>query len=180
MKEFVTPQFITKEDIKAARKKLELTQKEFASLIGSSKPTVERWESSDKHITGPIVLLVKLIMENPEIFRAFEIPEKQLPLRLKYMHNQNLCTVIDVDEVKQLVRITNFTDNVFFRAFGKNEAPTYQDFQDFLESRCFPRSRDKMKLVLADLNLPFYDPMMIIAKTQGRMAEDNFWISMER
>ena len=37
-----------------------------------------------------------------------------------------------------------------------------------------------MKLILKDLDLPFYDPMMIIEKTEGRMAEDDFWIRIER
>ena len=31
-----------------------------------------------------------------------------------------------------------------------------------------------MKLILKDLDIPFYDPFMIIEKTQGRMSEDNF------
>lgn len=52
--------------------------------------------------------------------------------------------------------------------------PTYEDYEVFLESRCFPKSRDKMKLILKDLDLPFYDPLMIIQKTEGRMAEDHF------
>jgi len=43
-----------------------------------------------------------------------------------------------------------------------------------------PESRDKMKLILKDLGLPFYDPIMIIEKTEGRMAEDDFWIRIER
>ncbi len=37
-----------------------------------------------------------------------------------------------------------------------------------------------MKLILKDLDLPFYDSLMIIEKTQGRMAEDDFWIRIER
>ena len=41
-------------------------------------------------------------------------------------------------------------------------------------------TRDKMKLVLKELDLPFYDPFLIIEKTQGRMAEDDFWIKIER
>ena len=57
--------------------------------------------------------------------------------------------------------------------------PLHQ-YEEFLESRCFPRSRDKMKLILRELDLPFYEPLMIIEKTQGRMAEDNFWIKIER
>ena len=63
-----------------------------------------------------------------------------------------------------------------FRAFGVVETPDYDQYLEFLESRCFPSSRDKMKLILKDLDLPFYDPMMIIEKTEGRMAEDDFWI----
>ena len=37
-----------------------------------------------------------------------------------------------------------------------------------------------MKLILKDLDLPFYDPLMIIQKTEGKMAEDHFWIRIER
>ena len=35
-----------------------------------------------------------------------------------------------------------------------------------------------MKLMLRELNLPFYDPFLIIQKTQGRMAEDDFRIEI--
>ena len=37
-----------------------------------------------------------------------------------------------------------------------------------------------MKILLEELNLPFYDPLMIIQKTKGKMAEDDFWIEIER
>lgn len=37
-----------------------------------------------------------------------------------------------------------------------------------------------MKLILRDLDLPFYDPLLIIEKTKGKMAEDNFWLQIER
>lgn len=67
-----------------------------------------------------------------------------------------------------------------FRAFGTIENPDYNDYLEFLESRCFLKSGDKMKLILKDLGLPFYDPIMIIEKTAGRMAEDDFWIRIER
>ena len=56
----------------------------------------------------------------------------------------------------------------------------YEDYEEFLESRCFPRSRDKMKLQLKELELPFYDPLLIIQRTEGRMEEDEFWIRIER
>ena len=88
--------------------------------------------------------------------------------------------MIDVDEMRKIVRIRNYVDNVQFRAFGVKEDPTIEDYNEFLESRCFPRTRDKMKLVLRNLGVPFYDPYLIVQKTEGRMAEDDFWLKIER
>ena len=91
-----------------------------------------------------------------------------------------LCTVIDVNEIEQRVYIRNYTDNLLYRAFGKNEHPSFSDYEEFLESRCFPKSRDKMKLVLKEYDIPFYDPFLIVEKTGGRMEEDEFHIVIER
>lgn len=76
--------------------------------------------------------------------------------------------------------VYNFTAKPMFQAFGRAEQPDFAQYEEFLESRCFPRSRDKLKLELKKLGLPFYDPLMIIEKTEGRMAEDDFWIRIER
>ena len=176
---FVTPEYTTAEEIKRVRKQLGLTQKEFAQLVNCSKPTIERWERSVNQIDGPIAMLINLIDNNMEYINEKEIPHKNTPLRLYYMKKNILCTLIDVDDTKQMVKIKNFTDNLMFRAFGKNETPNYKDYEEFLKSRCFPETRDKLKLVLADLDLPFYDPFLIIQKTEGRMAEDDFWIKIE-
>lgn len=177
---FALKDYITSEDIKNLRKNLGLTQKEFASLVGTSKPTIERWEKENAKITGPIVLLSKMINDYPDYVNRLIIPEKEFPVRMFYMYKDDICTLIDVDDAKQLVRIKNYTDKLMFRAFGVNENPNYNDYKEFLESRCFPRTRDKMKLVLEDIGLPFYDTFMIIEKTQGRMAEDDFWIRIEK
>ena len=85
-----------------------------------------------------------------------------------------------MNEPERKVKVKNYTDKIMFRAFGVVETPDYDQYLEFLESRCFQSSRDKMKLILKDLDLPFYDPMMIIEKTEGRMAEDDFWIRIER
>ena len=53
-----------------------------------------------------------------------------------------------------------------------------EDFMEFLESRCFPRTRDHLRLVLKDLELDSYDPLAIVEKTKGRMAEDFQWIQI--
>lgn len=179
-KMFITPEYTTAGEIKRIRKQLNLTQKEFAAFINCSKSTIERWETSDEVVSGPVVLLLKMLEKYPDYVESVKVPEKSMPIRLWYMYKQTVCTVIDVNEIKQKVQIINYTDNLMFRAFGKEENPDYKMYVEFLESRCFPESRDKMKLVLKDLDLPFYDPFMIIEKTEGRMAEDDFWIRIER
>ena len=177
---FITPDFIKADEIRRIRKKLGLTQKEFAMFVGCSKATVERWERSDEPITGPMCLLIRLLEYHPESVERMQVPKKDTPIRLWYMYDQSVCTIIDVNEIKREVRVKNYTDNVMFRAFGVVEEPDFDMYMEFLESRCFPEGRDKMKLVLRDLDLPFYDPFMIIEKTEGRMAEDDFWIRIER
>lgn len=177
---YAFPDYIMAKELKEVRRMLKMTQKEFAELLGCSKPTIERWETSDTPIKGPVVLLISMLKSNPQFIEKNKIPEKKAPLRLCYMYQQDICTIIDVNELEQRIWIKNYSDNLMFRAFGKNEEPTYQDYCDFLDSRCFPDSRDKLKLILEDLDLPFYDPLMIIEKTQGKMAEDDFWIRIER
>lgn len=63
---------------------------------------------------------------------------------------------------------------------AKTPEPGFEDYEEFLKTRCFPETRDKIKLELKRLGIPFYDPILIIEKTEGRMAEDKFWIRIER
>ncbi|MGN0432185.1 MAG: helix-turn-helix domain-containing protein [Lachnospiraceae bacterium] len=178
--QFAIADTLTAADLKTIRSQLKMTQKEFAALVNVTNKTIERWESSDKEITGPIVPLVKILRENTDIPDMLRVPEKRYPIRLWYMYNREVCTIIDVNELERKVAVYNYTNNIMFRAFGKITNPTFEQYEEFLESRCFPRTRDKMKLMLREMDLPFYDPLMIIEKTQGKMAEDQFWIRIER
>lgn len=171
---------LTGMEIKSIRKKLDLTQNEFAHLTGITTKTVERWESGKNNIKGPIVTLVKILNENPELVQSLELPPRLFPMRLRYMYRNEICAVIDIDERERKVAVYNFTKDFLKRPFGPKENPDYEQYEAFLESRCFPRERDKMKLILKDLDLPFYDPLLIIEKTAGKMAEDDFWIEIER
>ena len=167
------------EEIRRIRKKYNLTQEEFASICNTSKKSVQRWEASEE-VSGVVVSIIDLLNMNDGVLKKLEIPKRDenYPLRLNYYCGDKLCTTIDVDEVNQRIKIKNYNDNYLYKAFGNNESPSYADYEEFLSSRCFPSSRDKLKLILKDLNLPFYDPFMIIEKTKGRMAEDDFWIDI--
>lgn len=97
---------------------------------------------------------------------------------INFMDNNGICTIINADFKTETVQIENKTDFLLHRAFGNNTSPTWKDFEAFLEERCFPRTRDKMKLVLKDMGIDYYDPLTIIRKTQGRMADDTQWIEI--
>lgn len=177
---FAVADALDAEDVKNIRVQLHLTQVEFAALVNVSKKTIERWESGEKQITGPIVTVVKLLQNDLLLADKLRIPKLQYPLRLWYMFHQEICSIIDVDERQRKVSVYNYTTDYMLKAFGRENNPTFEQYEEFLESRCFPRTRDKMKLMLRELDLPFYDPMLIIEKTQGRMAEDDFWLKVER
>lgn len=106
-------------------------------------------------------------------------------MKLKYFNTINgipkLSTEIEADYKNQTVKIINYTDDLIFRAFGINEKPSWKDFNDFLISRCFPKERYNCKELLKLLGLQNvgYEPIEIIKKTEGRMAEDEMFILIE-
>lgn len=99
-------------------------------------------------------------------------------MRMDFMCKDECCTEILIDFKGQKIAIQNKTDDLLHRAFGIKAKPTWEDFEEFLESRCFPRSREGLSLILEDLGLDFYDPLSIIEKTRGRMAEDAQWLKI--
>lgn len=103
---------------------------------------------------------------------------KFITMRMQYMYEDELCTTIDIDYMNKKIYIQNHTDDIIHRAFGVVKKPSWTDFEQFLESRCLPRTRANVKSILRDMGLSFYDPIQIIEKTEGRMAEDKQWIKI--
>lgn len=97
-------------------------------------------------------------------------------IRLIYMYKQFPCTIIDVDYFARKIKIQNRTADTLHRAFGVKEKPSWEDYETFLESRCYPKSRADIGNILSMLGLDSYDPMQIIMKTQGRTTDDDQWI----
>ena len=104
--------------------------------------------------------------------------DQYVTMRMRFMHVNTLCTIIDIDFMHRQIYITNLTNDNIHRAFGVVKNPTWEDFEFFIESRCVPKSRSNIKSVLRDLGVSSYDPLQIIEKTKGRMAEDNQWIDI--
>ena len=117
--------------------------------------------------------------ENKEVCIQFdgEAKKKKHPLTVLYFYYEDtLCTKICADYQTQKVAIQNETKDVLRRAFGVEAYPTWTDYMDFLRERCVPETRDGISFYLKELGLEVYEPLEIIRKTEGRMAEDNHWI----
>lgn len=97
-------------------------------------------------------------------------------MRMNFMNRNELCTTIDIDFKHEKIHIQNYTEQIPLRAFGVVTEPSWEDFEYFLEERCFPKTRDHAKEILKEIGVPFYDPLLIIEKTKGYMAGDHQWI----
>ncbi len=100
-------------------------------------------------------------------------------LKLEFYDGEILCTKIIADFTDETLSLENTTEHIVKTAFGKNEVPTWGDFQSFLEERCVPRSRSGIREYLETIGVESYEPLEIIKKTNGRMAEDNQWLKLE-
>jgi hypothetical protein len=140
---------------------------------------------------------MKLNMEQREVELSFDgeriILSKHLPLQdfvvqkrrmghmmcqLHFYDGDKLCTEIAADFTDRSVSVKNHIANPVKTAFGNNAFPSWEDFQNFLEERCIPKERDGMREYLEALCLDEYDPLQIICKTKGRMAEDSQWLEV--
>lgn len=99
--------------------------------------------------------------------------------RLCFYDGDRLCTTIYADFTDETLTAENHVDDPVKSAFGNNPLPDWEDFQTFLQERCVPKERAGLREYLEALGLDAYDPLAIIGKTGGRMAEDQQWIEME-
>ena len=99
-------------------------------------------------------------------------------LILHYYSGATLCTKICADKTTHCLAVENLVNDPLSTAFGVSQAPTWEELQEFLESRCVPRQRDGLQYYLESLGLDSYDPLSIIRQTQGRMAEDDSWVQI--
>lgn len=99
-------------------------------------------------------------------------------LELRYYDDTRLCTLIYADFSDMTLQAENYTDLLIKTAFGKKVLPIWQDFQTFLEERCIPRGRVGIREYLMDIGLSEYDPLEIVKRTEGRMAEDDQWLEV--
>ena len=117
--------------------------------------------------------------QSMEQYRAARLAKRHELLEIRYYNGDAICTLIYADKTAQDLCAENYTDNLVKTAFGKNSLPTWADLEAFLEERCIPRQRAGLREYLETLGLDEYDPLAIIQKTKGRMAEDDQWMEVE-
>lgn len=100
-------------------------------------------------------------------------------LLLSCYSGDTLCARIVADETAQKLRVENLVSDFLKLPFGNNQDPGWEDYLHFLESRCIPKTRAGLREYLEAIGVDRYDPLEIIRKTQGRMAEDAIWLTVE-
>lgn len=161
---------------------------ELAGRYGVSRQTMSFYvhevaSEMEVQTTDGISSIVRGFAYWKKINAIFGIPSDEMEkcrMRMDYMRNTEVFTSILVNFRDERIYIKNFTEHPLKCAFGVKRNPTWDDFNYFLEDRCVPRTRDHMKLILKDYGLDFYDPIYIIEKTGGRMAEDDFCLKLYR
>ena len=113
-----------------------------------------------------------------DINRFIESRRSHKLLRLDYYNFNNLCTTIIADYTDKIIKVKNHTDDIVLTAFGVKSNPDWQDYSEFLEDRCIPRTRAGLQDYLDAWKIDEYNPLDIIRKTEGRMAEDHQWIKV--
>ena len=126
---------------------------------------------------GTSITITRKLDMQEFIHRAKECGRKILIL--SYYDEKTLCTKIAVDYNEKSLCVENYVPSVLRTAFGNNLEPTWEDYLVFLEERCLPKTRAGLREYLDEIGVVEYDPLEIIKKTSGRMAEDQQWIKLE-
>ena len=95
-------------------------------------------------------------------------------MKLWYMHKLQCLAEIEVDFETRAIEYTIKHFDSLWSPFQWGD-PTFEDFEWFLETRCFPRARHNLKEILTALNMDHYDPWLIVKHTHGTVANEPCW-----
>ena len=171
-------QALTKEQIDQIRARHEAGET-LTALAGEyhvSRQTLSGYVNGKNTEAEQIYRTIRKWAELNHRFRGIDVADYSM--RMDFMCEDELCTTILIDFQRHRIAVQNETEDIIHRAIGIKAKPTWEDFEEFLESRCFPRTRDHLRLVLEDVGVDSYDPLAIVEKTKGRMAEDLQWIKI--
>ncbi len=141
-------------------KELSLEQKNIVIVFDGKSITIKPKETLNEFISAKQNMGHKLMM-------------------IKVFEKDTLRSAICADFTDKTVIHKDYTDNAIKTPFGNNTNPSFEDFEDYLKERCISENRAGLQEYLDVLNLDKFDPIEIIKKTKGIMAEDNFHLEPE-
>lgn len=94
--------------------------------------------------------------------------EQPFELRINYYRSGVLTSVVDVNEGARIIEVTHYTGRSGLRLFGGDDFPTYDEFVEFVRSRC-----DEKQLAN-----PFFDPISDIEQTHGVSEDDDIYLEV--
>ena len=94
-------------------------------------------------------------------------------LKFDIMNRDTLLYSIEITPEKPMVNV--YTEKSVYRQFP-TDTPTNDEVLDWLEDRCFPRTRANKKEILDAMGLEEYDVLDIVKYTHGLMWEDYLWV----
>ena len=127
---------------------------------------------------GEKITVRPLASTDSELFRRNAEQKGHQLKEYRYYDGDTLYTVILADLTAEQICIENKVDEILDTAFGVNETPSWEDFLAFLADRCIPKTRKGLDYYLDAVGVPEHDPVLLVEKTQGRMAEDHKWLEI--
>lgn len=155
----------------AVNYKISLPSKWIKQMQMGDSP-VELSFDGERIIISPVKTMEQFIREG--------LSKKHTLVKLEYYSGKNLCTEICADYTDKVISHKDHTESFLLKAFGNNNNPDWNDYLDFLQERCIPKNRAGLPYYLDAVGAAEYEPLKIIARTQGKMAEDNFRLRWEK
>lgn len=109
--------------VKELRKKLKMSQSIFATTLGVTKKTIEKWEQGVNPIKGCSARLLYLIYRNPDIIEqlykaTFYNHTKEFTISIETKNDNNIVSYNEFQEFKST--ISNFTIENKFEVVNNN------------------------------------------------------------
>lgn len=100
-----------------------------------------------------------------------------ITLRINYMEEYTVCSVIDIKEEEKTLRVENRVRDFSRCAFGALECPGWEALLGFLESRCEREQVQKLRDASGH-SLSLSALFAILEKSKGRLPGDDFWLQI--
>lgn len=98
---------------------------------------------------------------------------------VEVVHYDEVVAKMDVDWPSKTVHVEQYSADklvIPFPTLGEKVDVSTEKFVDYLESRCFPRTRDNAQELLEMMGLTAYNPYKIVRTTHGVIFDDYIWL----